>query len=247
MMDHLARMRRYEKWRQGIRMQSVRNGSRGFEVMYLQRLLNLRNNAGLREDGAFGPRTEAGLKAWQRSKHTPDTGVADAMVFQRLGMTVCIEHPIQLFGQPTGMTCWSASMTMLRGTNMSVGPGSATLGATGGLQTTQGNVETFARENGFRVLSSMRSYTINEMENWIRPGALLAIGSGQAGPRRFAHACVISGFYSDQNPNGSATMLRIHDPEPVGQGSIGWAFFGGASQWTPMARYDLFGAFICGR
>lgn len=227
-------------------MRTVQEGARGFEVVYLQRLLNLRGGAGLREDGAFGPRTRAALTAWQQSQGMPGTGTADGTVFRRLGLQSEKEHPVRLMGQVTGTSCWSAAMSMARGSNQSIGAGGARLGSTGGLVTSRDNIETYARENGMRVLSAMRSYGVGELVGWLSRGPLVAIGAGHIGTRAFSHACVLSGIYSDMNPNGQGTVIRIHDPEPVGQGSIGWAFFGGATQWTPVVRYELFGAYIGG-
>ncbi|MFO0341088.1 MAG: papain-like cysteine protease family protein [Acidobacteriota bacterium] len=227
-------------------MRNVQEGSRGFEVAYLQRLLNLRSGAALREDGLFGPRTRRALEAWQSSTGRPRTGSAGQAEFQQLGMQTCFEHPVVLVGQPTSTSCWSAAMTMMRGSNRSIGPGAASLGALGGLQSSRQNVETFARQNGLRVLSSMTSYGVPQLCGWLSRGPVLAIGAGHIGPRAFSHACVLSGIISDHNPNGSGTVIRIHDPEPVGIGSIGWAWFGGATQWTPVASYELFGAYLIG-
>ncbi len=198
-------------------------------------------------EGAFGPFTRAALVAWQRGGRPPPTGMADPPVFNALGMRAVVEHPVRQFGQPTGMTCWSASMTMLEGTNRSVGPGSAQLGSTGGLVTTQANVQTFAQEHHLRVLSQMSSYGVEQLIGWLRGGPLIAIGAGHTGTNRWAHACVLSAIYSDQNADGSGTVIRIHDPEPVGVGSVYGVPFMGATQAVPMARYDLFGAYILGR
>jgi hypothetical protein len=228
-------------------MQTVQMGSRGPEVVYLQRMLNLRMGSRLREDGVFGPLTKAALVAWQSSQRRSGMPIADPATFTALGMRTLIEHPIQQFGQPTGMTCWSASMTMVEGTNRSVGQGSAQLGATGGLVSTPDNVAVFAREHGMRVLSSMSSYSVDQLIGWMRNGPLIAIGAGSGRGGRWAHASVLSAIYSDQNANGTGTVMRIHDPEPVGVGSVYGVVFTGANQAVPGARYDLFGAFLIGK
>ena len=49
-------------------MQVLSIGSRGAEVMFLQRLLNKHGaNPYVTEDGAFGPRTQSALIAYQRA------------------------------------------------------------------------------------------------------------------------------------------------------------------------------------
>ena len=58
---------------------SLRQGSRGAAVKTLQRELG-----GLAVDGAFGPRTTAAVKSFQRANHLPATGVADATVWRAL-------------------------------------------------------------------------------------------------------------------------------------------------------------------
>ena len=49
----------------------LRRGSRGPEVQRMQQALNIT------ADGIFGPGTEAALKAWQKSKGLPTTGIVD--------------------------------------------------------------------------------------------------------------------------------------------------------------------------
>ena len=55
----------------------VNQGSRGPEVMFLQRMLNKRARQHLVEDGAFGPRTHAALVAFQSANRVaPPHGIA---------------------------------------------------------------------------------------------------------------------------------------------------------------------------
>ena len=58
---------------------TLREGSRGAAVRTLQRALG-----GLAVDGAFGPRTSAAVKAFQRAHHLPATGVVDAKLWRAL-------------------------------------------------------------------------------------------------------------------------------------------------------------------
>jgi Putative peptidoglycan binding domain len=133
----------------------LRQGSRGFQVEFLQRLLNkaaTRDRTGgtlLSVDGTFGPRTEAALRAFQ-GRHTLRVvdGTAGNQSWNALRLRTEREHArVIRFGQPTGTSCWSAAATMILG-NRSVGPGSATLASTGALRATLSNKEAFARSLG---------------------------------------------------------------------------------------------------
>lgn len=53
-------------------------------VKRLQARLNALSNAGLSVDGGFGPKTEKAVKAFQKSKNTPETGIVDAAVWKML-------------------------------------------------------------------------------------------------------------------------------------------------------------------
>jgi len=57
----------------------LRQGSRGAAVRTLQRALG-----GIAVDGAYGPRTTAAVKSFQRGHHLPVTGVVDAKVWRAL-------------------------------------------------------------------------------------------------------------------------------------------------------------------
>ncbi len=206
-------------------MQTLRRGSRGVQVEYLQGRLNkaaLRAGVPgtpLRMDGDFGSLTDAAVRAYQ-SRNTPlqVDGVAGMNTWMRLGVRTEAEHNrVILFGQPTGMTCWSAAATMILG-NQSVGPGNATTGPGGGLTPTSGNQEVFAQALGWRMLGY--SPTVTDLANIVsqKPVWISAYGSG------WAHAVVLSGVYSDGEDAGDGTMFRIHDPWPVGRGRIYGSF-----------------------
>jgi len=228
-------------------MQEVRQGSRGYPVQLAQRLLN-KNGAtpALREDGIFGPKTRAAVVAFQTARNLrPATGIVNRAIFTALGLTVDIEHPIQTIGQPTNMTCWSAAMTMMRGTNMSVGAGRAQTASAGGLPTTAENIAVFAEDNGMRIVSRMQSMPVGRMIQLLTDGPLLVIGAGGTGTQQWAHASVIGGIYSDEEPNASGTMLRIHDPWPPGSsGRVYGVFYTGGVQAVPGTSYNLFCAYV---
>jgi len=128
-----------------------------------------------------------------------------------------------------------------------VGPGAATLGSDGGLETTEANIAVFARQNGLRVISSMVSISVAQMTAFLRASPVLAIGAGGSGANSWAHASVISAIYSDSAPDASGTMLRINDPWPPGVGRTYGVFYTGGQQRVPGSDYNLFAAYLLGR
>ena len=201
-------------------MDVLREWKRGFKVQYLQRLLNLaavRDRAGgvpLREDGIFGPKTDAAVRAFQ-GRHRPlhVDGVVGGDTWPALGLQTEREHPVMLFGQPTASECWSAAATMLLGTNQSVGPGAQGLPG-GGLATDLPSREAFAQSHGLRLLG----YTpdVRALVGIVSQGPAWVTETGPG----WAHAVVLSGVYSDGGNGGDGTMFRVHDPWPVNVGSI---------------------------
>jgi murein DD-endopeptidase MepM/ murein hydrolase activator NlpD len=67
--------------------QQLRPGARGAAVKSLQRALRKRGIA-VPVDGAYGSRTRAGVRILQRRMKVRPTGIADARVLRRLGITV---------------------------------------------------------------------------------------------------------------------------------------------------------------
>ena len=202
-------------------MDTLRRGSRGFKVSYLQRLLNKAltrdhaSGARLAEDGEFGPATDAALRAFQH-RHPPSetdgSGAAGHRTWNALGLRTEHEHArVIQFGQPTNMTCWSAAATSIFG-DRSVGPGRAVLLSDGSMQTTIDNLGVFARGLGWTMLNY--SPAVQNLIALCQRTPLWIAGTGA----HFAHAVVLSGVYSDGSDDG--TMFRIHDPWPVGRGRI---------------------------
>lgn len=229
-------------------MRSVFQGSRGAEVIYLQRLLNRQNVGKLREDGIFGPKTRAALVAWKTAKHRPPSPVADQGTFMALGMRAIIEHPVQMIPQPTNMSCWAASMAMILGNRQMVGPGNAIVNPTGDLRAGPNNVSQFANTYGMRLLSSMANIGVDQILNWLRRGPLMVIGASSDGAGGLmAHASVISAIYSDQEADGKGTVLRIHDPWPPNRGEVYGVVFTGDNQAVSGLQYSLFTAFVVGK
>ena len=68
-------------------MRTIKRGSRGDEVLQLQKLLN-KNGHGLTEDGDFGAKTEAAVIAFQRSHGLEADGIVGLKTWAALGVTV---------------------------------------------------------------------------------------------------------------------------------------------------------------
>ena len=200
-------------------------GARQDQVKLLQRLLNKKKASipALREDGIFGPKTRAALINFQTQKRISPDGAAGPLTWQALGIRYDFTHPVILYPQPSNVTCWSASATMIMG-NMSVGPGKAAIPG-GGLAPSPENVKLFADGLGWRIYYP-QSWPIQNLATLLRSKPAWAVGGGAAGGG-WLHAIVFSGFWSDGDPDGSGTMLRIHDPWPPGVGSIYGRFYTG--------------------
>lgn len=126
-------------------------------------------------------------------------------------------------------------MTMLRGTNLSAGSGTAQLGAAGGLLpnvANVANVAAFARAHGKQVASSHQSLPVSSLISIHRRGPAIICGWGRdvRQPDRslspsFGHASVLSGNWSSNDPDGLTTMFRVHDPWPPNRGAIWFDFY----------------------
>ena len=207
-------------------METLQMGSRAIPVKLLQRLLNKKGaTPRLVEDGAFGPLTHAAVRAFQTRERIAQDGVAGPNTWSRLGITIDITHPVRLFGQPTGMTCWSAAATMIVG-NMSVGPGSATLAPGGGMVPDADNIRRFGEGLGWRM-HYPQTWTVGGLGSLLRGKPVWAVGGGSSPTGDWLHAIVLSALWSDGAPDASGTMLRIHDPWPPNVGKVYGRFYRG--------------------
>lgn len=203
-------------------MEILHEGNRAESVKLAQHLLNKKGTAPpLAEDGAFGSNTKAAVRAFQAREHITQDGVVGPATWGRLGLTIDITHAVRRFGQPTGMTCWSAAATMILG-NVSVAPGAAALTASGGLVPSAQNIAVFARGLGWRM-HYPQSWTVAGLANLMRRKPVWAVGGGAG----WLHAIVLSGLWSDGADDGSGTLLRIHDPWPPGVGKVYERFYRG--------------------
>lgn len=77
----------------------LRQGSRGESVERLQALLNAADDAGLAEDGIFGPLTEAAVRAFQTSRHLLVDGIVGPQTWTAL-LSVPSRYPEVILQQP---------------------------------------------------------------------------------------------------------------------------------------------------
>ena len=208
-------------------MEILRQGSRSDQVKLAQRLLNKKTKAAkpLKEDGVFGPLTRTALTSFQQRERITADGTVGPGTWGRLGIKRDVTHPIVLFPQPTNVTCWSASATMILG-NMSVGPGKAAIPG-GGLDPSPENVKIFANGLGWQM-HYPQTWTVTGLALLLQRNPAWAVGGGNSpGGGQWLHAIVLSGFWTDLDPDGSGTMIRVHDPWPPGIGSIYGRFYRG--------------------
>ncbi|QDA58264.1 peptidoglycan-binding protein [Thermomonas aquatica] len=205
-------------------MQTLRRGSRGIHVEFMQRLLvraDTREHADypyFGSDGRFDGETDRAVRAFQR-RHPGLVvdGIVGPQTWTALGLRNQREHPIQRHGQPTGMSCWATAAGMIDASNYAT-PDGVALGTTGGLAPEFENIEAFARHLGWRMPD--HTPDVGELVALLMRTPLW-IGVQHATGR---HAVVLSGVYSDGDASGQGTMVRIHDPWPVGHGAVYGSF-----------------------
>jgi len=201
-------------------------GSRSISVKLLQRLLNKKGaNPRLKEDGIFGPKTREMVIAFQARQRIHQDGVVGHTTWSRLGIMIDVTHPVQLFPQPTNMTCWTAAASMIIG-NMCVGPGTATLAPSGGMNPDPQNIRRFGEGLGWKM-HYPQTWTVNGLASLLRRKPVWAVGGGASPGGGWLHAIVLSALWSDGAEDGSGTVLRIHDPWPPHVGSVYGRFYKG--------------------
>lgn len=204
-------------------MHVLRQGSKGVQVQVLQGLLNKANiqdgviGTTLAIDGQFGPITASALYAFQSRRHLNPDKIAGFQTWRALGLRVEKEHnSIRLFGQYSSKSCWAAAAQMLLKNNHScLNISEAQLDEQGRILSTVNNFRDFAEILGWTALNYSPS-----VQDLVSIVSRTPIWVASAYKGHFTHCVVLSAVYSDMDESGDGTLFRIHDPEPVGKGSI---------------------------
>ena len=123
-------------------------------------------------------------------------------------MTYNILYNVTHIQQTSPMLCWSAAVSMMLGSNLTAGPGGASLDTAGGLRAPFDNVQALAGSYGLSV-APPASWTVDRIALYMSRGPIVMLGIM---PRR--HAIVISGLVGDGSPG---TLTYVNDPfRPTG-------------------------------
>lgn len=237
---------------------TLRNGSLGFDVAVLQVHLNIKAppSPKLKVDGAFGPRTQAAVAAFQRGKGLTPDGVVGlqthAAMTQGLALQT-VNHNVTHMAQPTPTTCWATSTAMMICSTVAAVRARTPadmVASDGGLlnsSESQQAVVTGTRYGNLHGLSCHppMSWNVASLVAALRRSPLMfdmlwksaeyAKGSGSPG-----HMVVASAVVSDNAPAGTGTHLLILDPWPPNVGKLYWVEY---QQWireVPTRTYRVF-------
>jgi hypothetical protein len=129
---------------------------------------------------------------------------------------------VELVPQLSSMSCWAASAAMVIGwrDRVSINPEEVARGGgywqqyhdNGGLQLT--SIAAFGRALGLQV-EAPQCYSITGFRQMLETHGPLWVSAVTPG----YHAIVVTGMYSDGNPDGSGTFVRILDPWGRGPGN----------------------------
>jgi hypothetical protein len=228
---------------------TLRVGSKGPEVVELQTLLNssLSPSPGLRTDGSFGNLTRQAVLRLQQEKWLVADGIVGKCTWNALRNTesYVILHTVMLVGQPTAMTCWAASASMILRRSITVP--SFMLNASGALlndsELNDARISSqFCRAFGLTLYSG-RSWTPDGLAGVLRRGPVMCnvlwdVRGYVSGAGSNSHWVVFAGMRGDGTADGST--LRVYDPLPVGSGSIYSVNYGDLMRRLPAATYQLF-------
>jgi len=232
-------------------MRTLKKGNTGPEVGLLRRLLNTKMRPspnlpearvfGARYNGAmaridFGPRTEAAVGTFQRSKRIKDDGIVGPITWGKLGLTIDINPVINLVSQPTSDTCYAAAASMVVGpaAAMSFDPGPVPPG----VQPDDHWARSFSQQFRSWRLEYGMSPVPRGLAAFLRCGAFWFAGNLPFPTGPSYHAVVVGAMWGDGTAN--ATMLLIYDPWPVNRGEVYGIIFGDYMRRFPRAfRYIL--------
>ena len=229
----------------------LRRGSRGDLVRDVQQKLNakLRPSPNLATDGVFGTMTDAAVRRFQREMWLVVDGDVGRCTLNALSdweTYAPILHNVPFIAQPTPSTCWAASTAMLNRSNVPAviarTPADLIM-ADGSLRNYSDTSDAvtdsrrYARAHGLTLVPPM-SWSLAMLKNHLRTGPLMfdmlwdpaGYGTPTAVPGQYVgssgHMILVVGMRGDDDPSGTGTTLRLHDPWPPNTGrrsSVGYA------------------------
>lgn len=236
-------------------MEVLRQGSNSPQVLLLHLLLNKKLHSNLSSNPqtaahrSFGPATQSAVLKFQQQQRTLKVdGVVGQRTWMALGNVIDINHKAQHFLQPDPTTCWSAAVSIMLGTNMSVGSGGAMLDAPGSGKAgalsipdprlpgvPPDNLYKFANAYGLNC-SGPQTYTAQGLAAFLARGPFVMMGQSLAptATSRTRHAYVVAGMIGD----GSAecTMLHVLDPlKAPNNGGDAWVIYATMQRVFPQA------------
>jgi hypothetical protein len=236
----------------------LRVGSRGSEVVELQRELNanLSPSPQLTPDGIFGQNTQAAVKRFQKLKWLVEDGVVGPCTWNALKGTETyppILHNIPFIPQPTQTTCWAASTAMVTRSSVT----SVIARTPSDLILSDGSLDNFSDTND-PLTGSARFARANHMVvvppmSWMPQGLVNKLSNGPlifdmlwdtheyvSGNGSSGHMIAVVGIRGDDDQSGFGTTLRIYDPWPPGRGkkySVGYLKW---MQEVPTRTYHIY-------
>ena len=237
---------------------TLRNGSRGFDVVVLQVQLIAKNSPNLRlkVDGAFGPITQAAVISFQRRMGLSPDGTVGPLTHAALAQGLVLttaNHNVTHIAQPTPTTCWAASTAMMTHSTVAAVRAKTPdemIAPDGGLRNSSGSdqaVVTGTRYGSFHGLrcSAPMSWSVSALVGALRQSPLMfdmlwnsaEYAQGNSSP---GHMIVISAVVSDNNPAGVGTYLLVLDPWPTHVGKISWVEYGTWINQVPTRTYRVF-------
>lgn len=232
----------------------LRRGARNTYVADVQAELNsdLSPSPNLVVDGIFGPRTDAGVRRFQRDRRLAADGIVGprthAALFPR-GEPQPVFHNVSFIAQPTTTTCWAASTAMM--TNSTVAsvrartPSSMLL-ADGSLRNYSGTDQAVVEGNRYGRIHGLSchapmSWTTGLLRDTLRRSPLMfdmlwnadeyVAGVGTGG-----HMIVVVGMRGQ----GAAATLTVHDPWPVNRGRRSMQNYYAWMRQVPTRTYRVF-------
>lgn len=237
---------------------TLRNGSRGFEVVVLQVQLNtkIKPLPKLKVDGSFGPKTQAAVIAFQKQARLSPDGVVGPITHAALaqGLTISsANHNVSHIPQPTPTTCWAASTAMMTRSTVPAVIGKtppSMIASDGGLLNSSETDQAIVTGTRYGAVHGLRchppmSWGVNALVGAVQRSPLMfdmlwraqdyTAGKGSPG-----HMVVVSAVVSDNAATGDGTYLLVLDPWPPHRGRISWVEYQAWMNDVPTRTYRTF-------